>query len=63
MEEKKVKQGKPSLLDMYEEEMKALSKIGVTIPNIARIINDKLPEHMRFSEAGVRSYVKRKGIA
>jgi septation ring formation regulator EzrA len=57
------KRGKPSLLDMYEEDMKQLAAIGVTIPNIAKIINDKLPEHMRFSEAGVRSYVKRKGIA
>jgi septation ring formation regulator EzrA len=57
------KRNRASVLDLYEEDMKRLAAIGVTIPNIAKIINDKLPGHMRFSEAGVRSYIKRKGIA
>lgn len=57
------KKSVPSLLDMYVEDMKKLASIGVNISNIAKIINDKLPKNAQFSEAGIRSYIKRKGIA
>jgi hypothetical protein len=53
---------KPSILDMHADEIKQLVTIGVSVPNITKIINSKLPEFVHFSEAGIRSYIKRRGF-
>jgi len=54
---KKRKQ-KPSLLDPFRDEIKYYYDLGVTIPNITRIMNEKTP--VKMSSTAYRHFIKTK---
>lgn len=60
MEQKKIKKIRHSVLDEFHKEIVDLLGIKVTIPNIAKIINNKLPIEKRITEVAYRKYVNNK---
>ncbi len=42
---------KPSVLDFFKTEIQELIAIGVTVPNIAKIVNQKLPDGIKMSNS------------
>lgn len=56
----KTKKTRRSVLDKYHKDIVDLLVIKVTIPNIAKIINNKLPIEKRITEVAYRKYVNKK---
>jgi len=56
----KTKKTRRSVLDEYHKDIVDLLGIKVTIPNIAKIINNKLPIEKRITEVAYRKYVNNK---
>lgn len=53
------KKKKVSILNLFENEIVDLYNLGVTTPNIAKIINVKLPENSKVSESGFYQWIYR----
>lgn len=59
-EDSKIKKPRRSILDEYNKDIFDLLAIKVTIPNIAKIINNKLPINKQLTEVAYRKYVNKK---
>ena len=55
---KKERKRKPSLLDPFTEDIRYYVQLGVTVPNIARIMNEKTP--VRLSNTAYRHFIHTK---
>ena len=54
------KKKRKSILDPYYNEINELVILGITPPNITKIINNKLSGEKQLTEAGYRKYIKTK---
>jgi hypothetical protein len=53
---KKIRKQKKSILDPFKNDIEYLISIGITVPNIAKIMNEKTP--IRLVEQTYRKYIK-----
>lgn len=53
---KKEKKRKPSILDSFAEDIRYYVQLGVTVPNITRIMNEKTP--IKLSDTAYRHFIE-----